>query len=57
MQLYYSKKFSESEDTFREVLSLNPDDDIARMFLTKIELLIKTEIPDAWDGIEVMDFK
>ncbi len=54
MELYYKKQFSNSVDIFKEVLSKNPEDDIANMFLRKIENLISKHVPDDWDGIEVM---
>ncbi len=54
MELYYQKQFSESAKIFQEVISKNPNDDIAEMFLEKIEKLISTKVPEDWDGIEVM---
>ena len=54
MELYYQKQFSESAKIFQEVISKNPNDDIAEMFLEKIEKLISAKVPEDWDGIEVM---
>ena len=54
MELYYQKQFSESSNIFREVISKNPNDNIAKMFLNKIDRLVSDRIPDDWDGIEVM---
>ena len=54
MELYYQKRFSESAKIFQEVVSRNPNDDIAKMFLKKTEKLISINVPEDWDGIEVM---
>jgi len=54
MELYYEKQFSQAADTFREVLTKNPDDEMAKIFFQKIEKLKVSEMPDDWDGIEVM---
>jgi signal transduction histidine kinase/CheY-like chemotaxis protein len=54
MELYYRKQFSKSVEIFKDILFKNPEDDIAKMFLHKIENLVSMNVPDDWDGIEVM---
>lgn len=57
MEFYYNKQFDQAWDTFREVISKNPEDEMAKSFLQKIDQLRNTEIADNWDGIEVMASK
>jgi hypothetical protein len=54
MKLYYKKHFSESIEIFQEIISKNPGDNIADMFLKRIEKLNSMNVPEDWDGIEVM---
>ena len=57
MELYYNKKFEESAEYFRQVVSKNPDDEMAKSFILRIKQLEHAEINDNWDGIEVMASK
>jgi class 3 adenylate cyclase/ActR/RegA family two-component response regulator len=57
MEFYYNKKFEESAEYFRQVLSKNPDDQMAKSFILRIKQLEHAEINDKWDGIEVMASK
>jgi signal transduction histidine kinase/class 3 adenylate cyclase/ActR/RegA family two-component response regulator len=57
LELYYEKKFSRSAEIFRDVISKNPEDVMAKIFFQKIEDLIEGDVPDNWDGIEVMASK
>ena len=57
MELYYNKEFEQASDSFREVVSVNPEDEMAKSFLQKIDHVRNREITDNWDGIEVMDSK
>lgn len=54
MELYYKKHFSDSIEIFQDIMSKNPGDNIADMFLKRIEKLNSMNVPEDWDGIEVM---
>ncbi|GAA4416133.1 AAA family ATPase [Nibrella viscosa] len=51
---YYSKNFDEAILAFKQVLSQNPDDIPARLYLQRAERLIAMPLPSDWDGIEQM---
>ena len=57
LELYYKKAFPASARIFREVISKNPADKMAELFLQKVQELMSSEVPDNWDGIEVMATK
>ena len=56
--LYYlDKAFAKSAMAFKNVLSENPTDKTAQLFLNKAEKLAVTGAPDNWTGVELMEVK
>jgi predicted TPR repeat methyltransferase len=43
--------------SFEEVLSMNPNDKAAKMYVDRCQKLEKTQPPGAWDGVFVMEDK
>jgi adenylate cyclase len=43
--------------SFEEVLSMNPNDKAAKMYVDRCQKLEKTQPPGAWDGVFVMEEK
>lgn len=54
---YKNKQFKEAEKLFSEVVTLNPDDQIATLYITRCRNFIQNGISDDWSGIEVFDTK
>ncbi len=54
---YFSRKFVESALCFKQVLSVNPDDKTAQLYLERSAQFMVQGVPDDWQGIEIMDSK
>ncbi|MEM9447199.1 MAG: glutaminase [Cyanobacteria bacterium P01_E01_bin.6] len=49
---YVKGDFTEAQNTFEQVLSLNPCDKTAQLYLERIEqLMVQGGVPDSWDGV------
>ncbi|MDR1108363.1 MAG: HAMP domain-containing protein [Spirochaetaceae bacterium] len=57
MEAYYRRSFGEAAAKFQEVLSLLPDDFIARVLLGRCKNYTLAPPPEGWDGVEVMKTK
>jgi adenylate cyclase len=57
MEVYYRHSFGEAAAKFQEVLSLLPDDFIARVLLARCKNYALAPPPEDWDGVEVMKNK
>jgi class 3 adenylate cyclase len=57
MEAYYRRSFGEAAAKFQEVLSLLPEDFIARVLLARCKNYALTPPPEGWDGVEVMKTK
>ena len=57
MKAYFNKDFKVAAEAFKKVIGVNPSDKAARMYLSKIELLIEAPIPMDWTGVETMMYK
>ena len=52
MEVYYSGNFAQAEAGFKKVLQMNPDDNIAAMFVERCRRYQKKSPPANWDFIE-----
>ncbi len=57
LKSYMEREWDEAEGHLQSVLKLRPDDRPSRVFLLRIEMLRKTELPLDWDGVFVMTKK
>ncbi|MDR2629663.1 MAG: adenylate/guanylate cyclase domain-containing protein [Spirochaetaceae bacterium] len=57
MAAYYRRSFGEAAAKFQEVLSLLPEDFIAKVLLARCKNYALTPPPEGWDGVEVMKTK
>jgi hypothetical protein len=57
LQHFYAREFSKAAMAFEEVLAMNPDDSVAKLYMQKSGHLISTGVPESWDGVEVMAWK
>ncbi len=54
---YLMQKLIKAKDHFIKVLSINPNDKAASIYLTRTEYLLKNGIPPEWEGIIEYDTK
>lgn len=57
VELYYRRSFTRAATLFEQILSLLPEDDIARQYLERCQRYAKNPPPADWDGVEVMTEK
>lgn len=57
MDLYFTRKFAAAEKLFREILQVNPDDQVARFFMNRTVLYGTQGVSDNWTGVETMASK
>jgi class 3 adenylate cyclase len=57
MKNYFEKEFAMAAMSFQQVIKLNPEDAVAKLFLQKSGQFIATGVPADWNGIEVMGSK
>jgi len=57
LQKYRQRQWDRAIKSFRQVLDLNPADEICHMYIDRCELLKKTPPTEGWDGVWVMDSK
>jgi adenylate cyclase len=54
---YRNGHWQKAIKSFEEVLSMNPNDKAAKMYVDRCQRLEKTQAPGAWDGVFVMEEK
>ena len=54
---YRQQKWESAMDTFKECLSLNPDDRLSEIYIDRCKILKKKSPGDDWDGVWVMKSK
>jgi len=57
LKSYMSGKFSEAVTSFQAVLSKDPDDKTAALYLERATAMLGQPVPDDWNGVEVMTSK
>lgn len=57
VEAYFQKNFPLAEEAFITVLSQNPEDHPARLFLDKARQFVLGNVPPSWTGIEKMEVK
>jgi len=57
MDAYYGRDFASAAKGFREILSLQPEDHPASLFLERAEAYAKSPPASDWDGVEVLTEK
>ncbi len=57
LKAYMSGKFTEAVASFQTVLSQDPDDKTAALYLERATAMLGQPVPDNWDGVEVMTSK
>ncbi|MEK6590918.1 MAG: adenylate/guanylate cyclase domain-containing protein, partial [Nitrospinota bacterium] len=48
---YMEREWDKAEEHFQGVMELKPDDGPSKVFLSRIQMLHKTELPSGWDGV------
>lgn len=54
---YFAREFLEAAACFKQVLSVNPDDKTAQLYLERSAQFMVQGVSDDWQGIEIMDSK
>ena len=54
---YMERDWDRAERCFQDVLKLRKDDAPSKVFINRVEMLRKTELPPDWDGVFVMTKK
>ncbi len=57
LKSYMSGKFTEAVACFQAVLSQDPDDKTAALYLERATAMLGQPVPDNWDGVEIMTSK
>lgn len=52
VKLYRIKKFDDALNIFKQILSINPEDQICRMYADRCSHLAQYGAPAGWEGIE-----
>ncbi len=55
--LYYQQNFTQAYQLFEQVLQVNGEDKAAGLYIKRCENYQKYGVPEAWEGVEVMDVK
>ncbi|OHD23492.1 MAG: hypothetical protein A2086_07905 [Spirochaetes bacterium GWD1_27_9] len=55
--MYHSKHFTESKELFLKVLNTNPLDVLSKIYINRINFLLKNGVPENWNGVEQLDEK
>ncbi|MCP4395880.1 MAG: response regulator [bacterium] len=56
-QQYFAREFAEALESFKHVLSINPDDTIGKLYLERAETHFLHGVPEGWEGIERREVK
>ncbi|HOC38628.1 MAG TPA: tetratricopeptide repeat protein, partial [Thermodesulfobacteriota bacterium] len=51
LSFYRNQEWRQAEDSFRQVLEINPHDQPARVYLSRCQACRQTSVPENWDGI------
>ena len=54
LKAYFSKDFATAVVLFKQVLKRNPDDKAANLYLKNSANFVVNDVPDDWEGVEVM---
>ncbi len=54
LQLYKNKEFDEALALFRNILTINPKDHAAELYIARCRNIINFGIPEDWDGVETI---
>ncbi len=57
LESYFAKEFEVSAPLFKQVLNNNPEDKAAKLYLEHSAEFMVRGVPDAWQGVEVMESK
>lgn len=57
LSYFFNRKFAEATFSLNQVIQVNPDDQVARLFLNRSARLIQEGVPQGWTGIESFDTK
>ena len=57
MRAYYARDFEQAVESFNTVISANPDDKPARLYMGKAKSLVGITLAESWDGVEKMETK
>ena len=49
---YFGRNFEESKQAFSEILEVNPNDRVARLYLSRSTELLGSGVPQGWTGVE-----
>ena len=54
---YFAREFIQAAACFKKVLTLNPDDKTAKLYLERSAQFMVQGVPDDWQGVETMESK
>lgn len=57
IQYYQNRQFSEALQLFRSIAELNPHDHTVKLYISRCEQILRSGIPQDWDGITVIGEK
>jgi hypothetical protein len=57
LRSYYGKDFPVAYKILLELLKVNPEDEILRLYRKRCELLINIGVPEGWQGVEEIYIK
>ena len=55
--LYHQKTFEKAQQKFQEILTTNPQDRPAKLYLKRCQKYQKYGVPEGWEGIEILTEK
>ena len=55
--MYRQQEFTFAGDLFRKVSQNNPQDKVAKLYITRCDMLKQHELPAEWDGVFVATTK
>ena len=57
LKFYMERDWGKAKGYFHNVLKVKDDDEPSKVFLSRVDMLRKTELPPDWDGVFVMTKK
>jgi class 3 adenylate cyclase len=56
-RMYFARQFGEAQKIFADLQRMHPDDTILSLYDERCELLIRTGVPEGWEGVEEIEIR
>lgn len=57
IEAYKAQRFDLARKTFESIRKINPHDKVVDLYIHRCKHILKTGVPEDWDGVQVMDNK